>query len=143
MARTRRAKLPTQLHATSLEIAFRRIWQMVNKTEHQPIYQFRPCLPRQFRVDAAFPHVRLAIELEGGIWLRDRNKGHASPKELLASMLKNNWMVVHGWRILRYEAGDLEKRPVQVVEEILDVIERSRVWGPMQKPLPLDGELKC
>lgn len=130
-------KPPKPRHRTSLELAFMRVWEMVNKTKHRPIYQFRPCLPRQFKVDAAFPHIRLGIELEGGIWLKDRNKGHASPIELLASIEKGNAMTVRGWRILRYTAADLQKRPVQVVEEILFVIEHSKEWGPFQKPLPL------
>lgn len=103
--------------------------------------QLRFALPeRQFRFDFAFPARRVAVELEGGIFLRNRNKGHASPKELLASMEKNNAAMLQGWRVLRYSTIDLKKRPVQVVEEVVELLRRSRVWSDEQKTLSLGTE---
>jgi very-short-patch-repair endonuclease len=135
------AKLKTPRKLTSIEVTFLRVWECVRGLEDRPVMQLRFALPeRQFRFDFAFPARRVAVELEGGIFLRNRNKGHASPKELLASMEKNNAAMLQGWRVLRYSTIDLKKRPVQVVEEVVELLRRSRVWSDEQKTLSLGTE---
>lgn len=61
-------------------------------------YRFHPT--RRFRFDFAIPEKKLAIEIEGGIWL-GRNGAHSSGKGILRDMEKNNLAVLEGWRILR------------------------------------------
>jgi very-short-patch-repair endonuclease len=131
-------KLKTHRQSTTIEAAFLRAWEMVFGLNDRPMAQLRFALPdRQFRFDYAWPSRRVAVELEGGIFMRNRNKGHASPKELLASIEKNNAAMMRGWRVLRYSTVDLRKRPVQVVEEVAELLRRSRLWSQEQKTLAL------
>ncbi len=74
---------------SSLEREFLAAWE-VTRGQDRPVAQYKFSPGRRWRFDFAWPDCLIAVECEGGIYMRDRNKGHASPKELLASMEKNN-----------------------------------------------------
>ncbi len=123
---------------TSIEIGFLRTWEAVRGLDERPVMQLRFALPdRDWRFDFAWPSRRVAVELLGGIWLKNRNKGHASPKEVLEEMAKLNAAMMRGWRVLRYDTDSLRKRPVQIVEEVTELLRLSRVWREEQKQLAL------
>jgi very-short-patch-repair endonuclease len=60
-------------------------------------YRFMP--NRRFRFDRAWPSIKLAVELEGGIWIRGR---HTRPAGYEADCEKYNLAVCNGWRVLRF-----------------------------------------
>jgi len=60
-------------------------------------YRFAP--PRRWRFDLAYPAIRLAIEIEGGAWVRGR---HTRPAGYAADCEKYNAAALLGWRVLRY-----------------------------------------
>ena len=62
---------------------------------------------RKFRFDWAWPEIKLAVEIEGGIWL-GKNGAHSSGKGILRDMEKNNLAVLEGWRILRVTPQQLK-----------------------------------
>lgn len=67
----------------------------------EPEYRFHPV--RQWRIDFAWPSLKLAVEIEGGIWTRGRHTRGAGVK---ADMEKYNVLsAVMGWRLLRFD-GD-------------------------------------
>jgi very-short-patch-repair endonuclease len=53
---------------------------------------------RQFRFDFAFPHLRLAIEVDGGIWSRGR---HTDPRGYAKDCQKFAEAAILGWRVIR------------------------------------------
>jgi len=54
---------------------------------------------RRWRFDYAFPEVKVAIELEGGVW---SNGAHTRGKHYISDMEKYNSAVELGWVVLRY-----------------------------------------
>ena len=57
---------------------------------------------RQWRFDLAWPHLRLAVEVEGGIWTGGR---HTSPTGFEADCEKYNEAAILGWRVIRVTGG--------------------------------------
>ena len=56
---------------------------------------------RRWRFDFAWPEIMLAVEVEGGIFVKGR---HTSPMGFLADCEKYNTAVCMGWSLLRFAA---------------------------------------
>ncbi len=71
---------------------------------------------RRFRFDCANPEMKIAIEIEGGIWMPKgaHNTGMAMSKD----MEKYNLAVLEGWKVLRYSPETLKKRPWQIIKDV-------------------------
>jgi very-short-patch-repair endonuclease len=80
-----------------------------------PVREFRFCPDRKWRFDFAYPERKIAIEVEGGIWIVGR---HSRGKGMLADMEKYNWAVVNGWKILRYAQNNMT-RMIEDLRELL------------------------
>jgi hypothetical protein len=61
---------------------------------------------RQWEMDIAAPVQRIAIEIEGGVWIRGR---HTRGKGYIGDMEKYNRAVVLGWRLLRYTPDQFKR----------------------------------
>jgi very-short-patch-repair endonuclease len=61
---------------------------------------------RRWRFDFAFVEQKLAVEIEGGIYIQGR---HSRGKGMEADMQKYNEASILGWRILRFTPGQVEK----------------------------------
>lgn len=72
-------------------------------TDWQREYRFAP--PRRWRFDFAHVEMRIAVEIEGGIWVNGR---HSRGKGMQADMDKYNTATVMGWRVLRFSTGQVE-----------------------------------
>jgi very-short-patch-repair endonuclease len=68
--------------------------------EVEPVKEYRFHPTRRWRLDYAFPEVRLAVELEGGVWTRG---AHIRPCGFLEDMEKYNMLAEFGWVLLRYQ----------------------------------------
>lgn len=62
-----------------------------------PEYRFHPI--RKWRFDYAIPAKKIAIEIEGGLWLQGR---HNRPLTMIKDFEKYNEAAILGWRILKY-----------------------------------------
>lgn len=67
----------------------------------KPEQEYRFDQTRRFRFDFAWPELKLAVEIEGGIWL-GRRGGHTSAKGYINNCRKYNLAVLQGWTVLRY-----------------------------------------
>jgi hypothetical protein len=76
-------------------------------------FHFHPT--RKWRIDFAWPRHRLAVEIDGGIWI---GGGHNRGKTFANDAEKHNALTVLGWRLLRYTTRDLERRPLQCAAEV-------------------------
>lgn len=63
-----------------------------------PVAEFRFHPTRRWRFDYAWPAHRVALEVEGGIWVGGR---HINPRGFFNDLEKYNAAAVLGWRILR------------------------------------------
>lgn len=70
---------------------------------------------RKFRFDCANISQKIAIEIEGGMWVMGR---HNQPIGMKLDMDKYNLAVLEGWRVLRYTPDTLKKRPYQIIRDI-------------------------
>lgn len=79
------------------------------------VSEFKGINGRKFRFDAANPSKKIAIEIEGGIWIAGR---HNRPIGMEQDMKKYNAAVVDGWKVLRYSPDTLRKRPYELIRDV-------------------------
>jgi hypothetical protein len=94
----------TQL-VSALETRLANQIRLAGLPEPQREYRFDPA--RRWRFDFAWPHLKLAAEVEGGIWLshddpQQRSSRHTTGSGFEADCDKYNAAVVQGWRVLRF-----------------------------------------
>lgn len=68
-------------------------------TGYELVREFRFHDTRRWRFDYAIPHLRLAIEIDGGVWHYGR---HNRPAGYLADMEKFNAAAALGWVVLKF-----------------------------------------
>lgn len=78
-------------------------------------YRFHPV--RRWRFDYAIPSIRLAIEVEGGVWIGGR---HTSSRGFLADMEKYNEASLQGWCLIRTTPDKL------LTERTIELIKRRQ-----------------
>ena len=61
-------------------------------------YRFDTDTGRRWKFDVAHPRLKIAVEVEGGIWTRGR---HTRPAGFIADMEKYNKATELGWRVFR------------------------------------------
>ena len=64
-----------------------------------PELEHRFCPERRWRLDAAWVRLKIAVEVEGGVWINGR---HNRGKGFLLDMDKYNNAGKRGWRIFRF-----------------------------------------
>lgn len=75
--------------------------------------EFENAVPgRKYRLDIALPDARLAIEVDGWEW-HGKHKG-----DFTRDRERQNLLTLHGWRILRFTAGQIRKDTAACIEMI-------------------------
>jgi len=67
-----------------------------------PTTEYRFHSERRWRFDYAWPYKMVALEIEGGIWVKGR---HVRGKGYENDCRKYNEAAVNGWRVLRVTTG--------------------------------------
>lgn len=70
-----------------------------------PAREYRFAAPRRWRFDFAFPELKLAVEVEGGVWNGGR---HTTGSGFTADCAKYNAAAVMGWRVLRFPTQEVK-----------------------------------
>lgn len=68
-----------------------------------PEFQF--CKERKFRIDFAEPFLKIAIEIDGGIWMSGKS-GHSSGSGIKRDQEKTTLLSQYGWSVLRFEPSE-------------------------------------
>lgn len=80
-----------------------------------PEYKFHET--RKWRFDFAHPQLRIAIEIEGGIWIRGR---HTRAIGYRNDIEKYNSATIAGWRILRFLPEELPTtKPLIMINQLI------------------------
>ncbi len=96
-------------------------WRVFAPHRPEPEREYRFMEDRRFRFDFAFPKARVAVEIEGGIWLA---KGrHVSGVGYGKDVEKYNCAVLSGWRVLRFTGDMLREDPRGCVETVLRLLD--------------------
>ena len=82
--------------------------------------EYRPLAQRRFRIDMAFPEERVGIEFDGYRYHGFSRSGFRLGLE------RQNLLVRHGWRILRYTLTDVRDRLDTVISEIEETLEAGK-----------------
>jgi hypothetical protein len=80
-----------------------------------PVFELRFAPPRRFRFDAAWPSVRVALEIQGGLYTAGR---HVRGAALEAEHVKLNLAAAAGWRVLFTSPRKLAEHWPAVVQAI-------------------------
>lgn len=75
---------------------------------------------RRFRFDYAFIDKKIAVEVEGGIWIQGR---HTRGLGYLKDMEKYNLATLEGWRVLRFTPQQLKQEQTYLM--LLELFKRS------------------
>lgn len=77
-----------------------------------PATQFKFCDTRRWQTDFAWPEKKILVEIEGGIWRRDRfgnwAGAHSHPLNILRDIEKYNHMALLGYRLFRFSDRELK-----------------------------------
>lgn len=84
----------------------------------EPTREFTFAKPRRWRFDLAYPDLKIAIEVEGGIFI---NGAHTRGKGYEDDLEKYNKATLLGWKLIRVSAGMIKSGDaLQTIEKILD-----------------------
>jgi very-short-patch-repair endonuclease len=81
-------------------------------------FEYRFHDTRRFRFDVAIPTARLAVEIEGAVFVRG---GHSSGSGITRDCEKYNLATESGWRVLRYPTHTLRDTFGECLDQILRV----------------------
>jgi very-short-patch-repair endonuclease len=79
--------------------------------------EYRFSTERRFRLDFAWPDLRLGVEVEGGVY---RGGGHTTVNGIRRDMEKSNLLTLLGWRLLRFHGDQVRSgEAASVIAELL------------------------
>lgn len=115
------------------ELHFWRLWKLLAVSKRgagkgpvpMPETQYRFHPTRKWRFDFAWPAERVAVEIHGGTWQRGRS-GHTGGAGVQRDADKARAATLLGWRLLAYTSVDLDRRPCEVIDEILTALKADR-----------------
>lgn len=87
-----------------------------------PVHEHKFHPTRKWRFDFAWPEQKLALEVEGGVYIKTHRQGHSSVNGILRDIEKYNAATVLGWRVLRCLPEHLELESgiaIQLLEQVL------------------------
>jgi len=80
-----------------------------------PVFEYAHIPGRRFRLDMAWPSLRIGIEVQGGLHMKS---GHTTASGLRKDMEKRNLGIMEGWRVLECEPANL------CMKEMVDMVRR-------------------
>jgi hypothetical protein len=116
--RRERARIAKEKH----EGPFRLLFASRHPDLPQPLrdHKFAECVGRKFKLDFAWPDIKLGCELDGG-GMRSR---HATVKGYATDCDKVNLGIALGWRLMRYNVIHM-RRMEDVVDQVAEIVRNS------------------
>lgn len=84
------------------EALFRQLLAVHGLPSPESEYRFHPT--RRWRLDYAWPDIKLGLEVDGGLWIRGK---HGRGAGIVKDQDKGNALAMLGWRLLRVQPGQL------------------------------------
>lgn len=85
--------------------------------------------PRRWRFDLAWPHLKVAIEVDGGVWIGGR---HSYGRGFEGDCIKINEAILLGWRVFRFTTEmAVDGRALKTMEEFWKT---GRILEDMNNP---------
>ena len=129
-------QLKPQCKRSQLEIELAQQIKLAGLPEPEEEYRFSS--DRRYRFDFAWPHIAMAVEVEGGIWTNGRHTRGTGYKD---DCKKYNYAQSRGWMVLRYP-GDMVTSG-EALEQITELIRiRERQTPANEKKIGLENQQK-
>jgi len=119
----------THAGLSDLEASFLYHWRILAPGAPVPVHNHKFCAERKWMFDFAWIEQMVAVECEGGIWLKTktgRSAGHAHPDRFEKDCKKYNRANTDGWRVFRCTAGMLKNDPAAFIEIIKEAIDETQ-----------------
>jgi hypothetical protein len=111
----KRIKVPKGQGRSELELAMAFHMKALGLPNPQPQYEF--ARPRKWAFDFAWPHLGIALEVDGGAWIEGRHVRGAGFEE---DCVKMSEAAVLGWRVLHVEGHMVaDGRALALIERAL------------------------
>ena len=109
--------------ASELEAQFQQMWSVRERwgftgTASDPIREWQFALDRKHRFDFAWPSLKVAVELHGGVYTRGR---HVRGSGFTNDCEKYTLAASSGWLILHFTSAQLQN-PAVVLERIAETL---------------------
>lgn len=82
-----------------------------------PVAEYVPGEDGAYRLDFAYPALKLCVEVDGYAW-------HHDPAKVAADHARRNRLRIDGWQILVYTWPQVRDTPDQIVAEIVQAYRR-------------------
>lgn len=93
-----------------------------------PATQVKHVPGRAFRLDFAWPELKLGVEVDGGI--KSRQKSHTSVGGILRDIEKHNSGIEQGWTVIRLHTDMVyDGSGFQLVKRVYERFARERVFS--------------
>ena len=123
----------------NLNTEFLYYWQLLSKDAPDPVQEYHfvreivgddPGVRsrikekglRDWRFDFAWPNEKVAVELEGGTWVRG---AHTRGRHFRSDCEKYNFAQLLGYRVLRFTGDMLEDNPIKCIELVVSALSSS------------------
>lgn len=88
-------------------------------------YKFYPS--RRWRFDFAWPEQKIAVEIEGGVWINGR---HNRASGFVKDLEKYNIATIEGWKVLRFTSTEIDNgEACKMLNLILETLKSPRKRG--------------
>ena len=105
---------------SSGEEYFAHLCKMFGVSTPKREYKFYPV--RRWRFDFAWPEEKVAVEIEGGVYIDGRHtRGEGYERDLE----KYNAATASGWKVFRFTPGMLKRNPLGCIKQVED---SARQW---------------
>jgi len=108
---------------STLEKKFLRLWQILSDGQPDPEREFRFHPSRMWRFDFAWPVYRVAVEIDGGMFV---GHGHQRGRQFTGDCEKMRQATLMGWRVLKYTTVDLGENMTMMIEEIEALLKQGK-----------------
>lgn len=90
----------------------------------KPVFEYQFHQTRKWKIDAAWPEYKLAVEVEGGIYGK-KGGGHRSISGFEANLEKYNRLSIEGWFLIRVLPEWLSEKRNEARELIIEFFEKA------------------
>lgn len=119
-----RIKRKGRVTQSSGERMFETLWtQIAGRSAPEPVTELRFHPVRRWRFDFAWPDVRVAVEVDGGVYTYGR---HNRPGGFAQDCEKINAAQSLGWVVFRVTPSDLRTRPEEFIAMVVSAIESRK-----------------
>ena len=117
---------------SDLEKEWWRLWDEYGDKRYNPVAERQIIPGRRFRFDVVFLECKVAIEIQGGTFLR--RSAHNTGVGLHRDYSKHNLAILLGWTLLYYDSPSIQKSGRDCIEQVNELLRQKTKEGKTKSP---------